>query len=124
MIESGLKHLQQLNGGPAMGLWQCEPRTHDDIWRNFLAFRPDWHSAVREVCARDPAPSEMRHNLLYACVMARLVYWRAKERLPDMDPYGLAGYHERHFNSLHGSLGRTPELEGVETFRQAIRYVG
>ena len=28
MIESGLKHLQQLNGGPAMGLWQCEPRTH------------------------------------------------------------------------------------------------
>lgn len=122
MVESNLQYLQQVRG-PAMGLWQVEPRTHADCWQNFLAFRPDMHAAFRELCVFDPSPEEMRWNLLYGCAMARLVYWRAPEALPDLDAYGLAGYHERHFNTERGALGRTKELEAVGTFRLAMRYV-
>ncbi|MFT9424981.1 MAG: hypothetical protein ABF570_07600, partial [Acetobacter syzygii] len=39
LVESGLVWLRQNGGGPALGLWQMEPATHDDCWRNFLAFR-------------------------------------------------------------------------------------
>ncbi|MBF0148367.1 MAG: hypothetical protein HQL85_19610 [Magnetococcales bacterium] len=37
--ESGLRHLRQIGGGPGLGIWQMEPKTHADIWDNFLHFR-------------------------------------------------------------------------------------
>ena len=30
-VESGLRHRRQIGGGPALGLSQMEPNTHDDI---------------------------------------------------------------------------------------------
>lgn len=128
MVESDLKHLQQHGTGPAAGFFQMEPATHDDIWRTYLAYNPELRDLVAS-CAITwtdddmPAPGEMRWNLRYAAVMARLRYWRAKERLPDLHPMALAGYHERHYNSRLGALGRTPELEAVPTFTRAVALV-
>ncbi|KAF0118141.1 MAG: hypothetical protein FD149_866 [Rhodospirillaceae bacterium] len=34
-------YLRQTGGGPALGVYQMEPATHEDIWTNFLAYRPD-----------------------------------------------------------------------------------
>ena len=34
----GCRYLTQI-GGPALGLYQIEPATHDDLWTNFLAYR-------------------------------------------------------------------------------------
>ena len=31
--------LKQVGGGPALGIFQIEPDTHQDIWDNYLAFR-------------------------------------------------------------------------------------
>ena len=120
MVESNLTELQQGGNGPAMGLWQCEPATHDDCWVNYLAYRPSMHGAFRELAVFDPSPAQMRWNLVYACAMARLVYWRAREALPDLDAYALAGYHKRHYNT---ELGATDVDHSVEHFRKAIRYV-
>ncbi|RFD18931.1 hypothetical protein DY926_13985, partial [Komagataeibacter melaceti] len=36
LAESGCRRLVQDGGGPALGLWQMEPFTHDDIWKTFL----------------------------------------------------------------------------------------
>jgi hypothetical protein len=36
--ESGLIYRRQLNNGPALGLFQMEPATHDDIWADFLTY--------------------------------------------------------------------------------------
>jgi hypothetical protein len=119
MVESNLQHLQQI-GGPAAGLWQVEPRTHDDCWANWLAFRPAEHALYRSLCALEPHSDEMRWNLLYACAMARLVYWRARERLPDLDAMALAGYHKRHYNTAQGA---TDPAKSVAHFARAIRVV-
>lgn len=119
MVESDLQHLQQ-RGGPAMGLWQIEPATHEDCWTNWLSFRPDMHSAYRALCVFEPSPEEMRWNLVYACAMARLVYWRDREPLPGMDAMALARTHKRVYNT---ALGATDVNESVGHFRKAIRYV-
>lgn len=119
MVESDLKHLQQI-GGPAMGLWQVEPATHDDIWTNWLAFRPDQHAVYGSLAAFDPSAEQMRYNLMYGCAMARLVYWRARERLPDLDAMSLAGYHKRHYNT---HLGATDVEKSIKHFERALRFV-
>src|SRR5260221_162978 len=52
--ESGLTYRVQLGGGPARGLFQMEPNTHDDIWDNFLKYRVPLATAVRAFLAGDP----------------------------------------------------------------------
>ncbi len=44
--ESNLRYLRQLNEGPARGVYQMEPATHDDIWENYLAFRAELSGRV------------------------------------------------------------------------------
>lgn len=43
--ESGLVHVRQV-GGPALGYWQMEPATHDDIWASFVQHRPELRRAL------------------------------------------------------------------------------
>lgn len=124
MVESDLKHLQQIRG-PAAGVFQMEPTTHDDIWTTFLAFNPELHDLVAS-CATTwtdqdiPNVGELRWNLRYAAVMARLKYWRAKERMPDLQPMALAGYHKRVYNS---ALGATEIEKSVPIFTRAMTIV-
>ena len=110
--------------GPAIGLYQVEPATHDDVWRNVLFADPDGGPVDPP-----PAPSARRAQLVsrlrgltlsalprherllcpfYATAIARLVYWRRPEPLPDVaDLEGLAAYYKAHFNSHLGAS--TPE---------------
>ena len=46
IVESGLTYLKQHGDGPALGLWQVEPATHDDLYTNFLNFRPELGSKL------------------------------------------------------------------------------
>ena len=32
-------YIRQLGNGPALGISQMEPATHNDIWNNFLAYK-------------------------------------------------------------------------------------
>lgn len=108
--ESNLIYLKQLGGGPALGLWQMEPDTHLDIWDNYLAYRPELASSVRDLAGRywpgafeDPA-TEMVTNLAYAAAMCRIHYKRVPEALPDADNMrGLAKYWKQHYNTVGGS---------------------
>ena len=36
IVESGLTYLKQHGEGPALGLWQVGPATHEDLYTNFL----------------------------------------------------------------------------------------
>lgn len=125
MVESELKHLQQHGTGPAVGFFQMEPATHADIWITFLAYNAELHDLVAS-CAttwtEDDMPNvgEMRWNLRYAAVMARLKYWRARERMPDLQPMALAGYHKRIYNT---ALGKTEIEKSVPIFTRAVALV-
>lgn len=85
---AGFRYVAQIHG-PALGLWQMEPATHDDCWEHFIDKRPGLIKRVRVLCT-DPGhdASEMAWNLRYACAMARLQLRRFPEALPaphDLD---------------------------------------
>ena len=101
----GLRWLAQRGGGPAKGVFQIEPATHDDIWGNFLRFRPRLAAKVAAVAAPWPARhDQLATNLAYACAIARVQYLRVPEPLPAAgDLRGLAAYWKAHYNTARGA---------------------
>ncbi|MCE2574396.1 hypothetical protein [Komagataeibacter sp. FNDCR2] len=121
MAESGLAYMRQFHG-PALGLWQMEPFTHDDIWETFLS--DDRLSllrgAVLDLAARWPARvTQLSGNLPYACAMARLKYYRALGPLPDVgDAAAQCRYWKANYNTTLGAgEADTPH---IALFQQAI----
>ena len=58
--ESRLRHLHQLHGGPALGLFQIEPCTHEELWRSYLVYRRERAKRVRALAASGPAVDGIR----------------------------------------------------------------
>lgn len=102
--ESNLHYLRQLNEGPARGLNQMEPATHDDHWQNYLAYRTELRGRVEAFLV----PNQDRHaqlvwNLAYATAMCRLHYMRVPVALPGAtNVAGLAAYWKQHYNTPQG----------------------
>ena len=122
IMESQLVYLRQLGNGPAIGLWQMEPATHDDIWKNYLLYRPDWIECLKFYDLRGQGKAEnMVGNLYYACAMARMHYFRVPQKLPEQDDaFALAAYWKRYYNSYKGA----GTIDGaVLAFEQAIQIV-
>lgn len=107
--ESRLRYLKQLGGGPALGLWQMEPATHDDIWENYLAYREVMANSVLAFSFDSddlavPHAKQMIGNLWYACAMARVHYMRIPEALPRADDLlGQAQYWKAYYNTSAGA---------------------
>ena len=117
--------LHQDGGGPALGVWQVEPATHEDVWRNVLAFKPALRARVESLvppfysgmASQSPAPPPrvLCGNLLYACVIARLVYWRSPAALPQAgDWQGLAAMWKRVYNTTFGAGTTAHFLEAAD----------
>jgi len=121
LAESRAAYVRQVGGGPAVGLWQMEPATHDDCWKNFLNFPEQSHLAA--ICTRMLAPdlsaaAQLTTNLRYACAMARIRFYRASEALPPAtDAAGLSAYHKAYYNT---SLGAADAAANVAFFAKAI----
>ena len=49
IVESGLTYLSQHGKCPALGLWQIVPATHEDLYTNFLNYRPEFGSKLMEL---------------------------------------------------------------------------
>ena len=47
-VESDLRHRRQI-GGPALGLFQMEPATHNDIWESYLKYRAQLAERVQKL---------------------------------------------------------------------------
>lgn len=91
--------------GPAYGVFQMEAPTHDDLWANFLQFKPAMATKVRMFRAAEPDPvKQLRSNLCYAVACARAQYYRARPPLPAADDMaGLAAYWKAHWNTPLGA---------------------
>ena len=121
--ESRIKYLHQLGGGPAKGLFQMEPVTHDDIWNNWLEFRTDiandiksWTSTVAP--NGHPHSDELIWNLMYAAMMCRIHYRRVSAPLPAAgDLPAQAAYWKKWYNT---ELGAGTEAEYIEHWNQVM----
>jgi hypothetical protein len=83
-IESNCgEYIKQING-PALGIWQMEPDTHDDIWQNCDALRNIiFEQKIYDIFGKY-GDDVLIKSPMYACAMARLKY--------SMDPHALPEY--------------------------------
>lgn len=124
-VESGIRALDQITHsgdttlGPALGLVQMEPATHDDIWVNYLAYQPELRARVNALLAPyPPRTKQLVGNLNYAVAMARLLYWRSPAALaPAGDIAGHAAVWKRIYNT---PLGKGREADFVERYRTLV----
>ena len=90
-VESaGGTYLVQLGGGTALGIFQMEVATHDDIWVKWLPNNAAIASNLMRACILNgkPTAQDMIQNLYYSCAMARIQYFR---NTPDQVPDTLEG---------------------------------
>lgn len=122
LVESNLEALQQYEGGPARGVYQMEPATYNDIYDNYLVYRPDLAKKVAAFAGTNIiGADEMRGNLNYATAMARIHYRRVPEPLPPVDRSDLmAEYHKKYYNTI---LGKTDPAKSAGRFSTARGYV-
>lgn len=98
------RYVKQLGGGPALGIYQMEPKTHDDIWNNYLQHRATLMQKVnywRERWGNGLGPEEMVGNLYYATAMSRIHYLRVPETIPEYLS-AQAAYWKRWYNTAAG----------------------
>lgn len=117
-VESGMgEYLHQIKG-PALGVMQMEPATHNDIINNYLMYRQLLWRDVVQVCGVDGVRvGNLTTNLSYAVAMARIHYLRVPDPLPEPDDLeALAKYWKDHYNT---HLGKGT----VEKFLSAYRGI-
>jgi len=107
LVESRGEYVKQLGKGPALGLWQMEPATHDDILGNYVAYKPQlklWLNGLTTSAKITDGALELVGNLFYAAAMCRIHYARVRDPLPGADEFGdMAMYWKRFYNTLLGA---------------------
>lgn len=117
--ESGdLRWLDQTTPGPgpAYGLWQMEAATHYDLWSRFIDFRLPLARKLHSLRTGPWATpiEQLRWNLPYACGMARVLYFRSPDAMPDVgDVDAMAAWAKKTFNTIKGKAT-------VDDYRRAL----
>ena len=119
LTESGLIYLTQHGGGPARGFYQIEPSTAEDLYDNWLVYRPDWAAKLnRLIVPGEKLADQLVTNLQYTTAIARLHYYRVPKPLPKTgDVRGMARYWKEFFNTRAGK-GRMADF-----IRKASRHL-
>jgi len=107
------KYIKQVGGGPALGIFQCEPATLE--WMENQVYRHSKFAGVRN--ALSPLDRQHENSLheedeinficsLKAQILAcRLVYYfKTPKALPNYkDVQGMAEYYKKYYNSILGA---------------------
>jgi hypothetical protein len=121
-VESdGGTYLKQLKG-PALGIYQMEPATYNDIWQNYLRSRHDYLMMLggNFDAYRMPSENRMVYDLCYATAMARLHYRRCVRALPEKgDIEGIWQYYKDYWNTEKGKAKKEPSLKKYQAFLSA-----
>ncbi len=112
------RYLRQIQG-PALGIYQCEPATHQDIWDNYLIYKGPLLGAVTKlIVLHMPRTEQLAWNLMYATAIARVHYLRIKEPLPAADDVvSLGCYWKNHYNT---HLGKGTVEEYVKSYTAMV----
>ena len=116
------RYLRQI-GGPALGIYQMEPATHDDLWLNFLVNQPVLGPKVRKLAAGLvlEAAEEMIGNLCYATAMCRIKYYRDPAPIPS-SLREQAEYWKRIYNTPAGAGTVEQYIANWQRYAGAVRF--
>lgn len=111
-------YIEQING-PALGIFQMEPGTEWDVWFNVLKYKKKLKKKVNSFLIQHEYNSRLhnlnlRANLPYQIIMARMLYLRFSEPLPiHTDVLGMAKYYKKYWNT---ELGKATVQEAVNNY--------
>lgn len=123
---AGYSCIAQVGGGPALGYWQMEPATHNDLWGNWLRFHSEIGGAVRSMVAPAgigagdgfPIASQLPWNARYAAAMCRVHYFRSPFTLPTDEPTALqlANIWKTYYNTSRGAGTATEFIDNYNRY--------
>jgi len=121
--ESGFRSIAQQGDGPALGIWQMEPETHDSLWANFIKYRPSIRQALSTCLGGviiPPPADRLLSDPIYAAMMMFVRYLDAPGAIPA-DLAGQAAYYVRFYNA--GGKATTAEyLNNWKRFSPGISW--
>jgi hypothetical protein len=117
----GGTYLKQING-PALGIYQMEPNTYNDIWQNYINNN---HKLMLLMttnfgCNRIPSEERLVYDLRFATAMCRVHYSRVSEPLPSSsDVMSMWQYYKDHYNSFRGAAEQDQAIAKYQSFIKA-----
>lgn len=90
------KYWEQLGGGPALGIIQMEPFTHDSIWANADNIK---YNAAKAKVVKDV--EQLRYCMKYNIFMARSMFLMDKSPFP-LTKEKMAIYLKEYYNTATG----------------------
>ncbi|MCJ9430169.1 hypothetical protein [Kordiimonas marina] len=117
----GLKYDVQMGGGPARSYYQIEPNTLQDLYDNYLAYRPELQAKLdKYMPPGNPPLDEALLDVTYATAAARLIYYRKPASIPAVDDEdGLANYWKQYWNTAQGAGTVEQFLDDWERYKPA-----
>lgn len=106
-------------GGPALGIYQMEPNTYNDIWENYIKVKGSLMLILLSNFDLVNMPNEdkMIYDLRFATIMARIHYLRVNEKLPpanDVDK--IWSYYKRYYNTAKGDAHKNEAISKYYKF--------
>ena len=108
MQESRFKHLEQIKG-PALGFFQVELETANDIWYNYLVFKESLRDKLRLIVPMGPWDDfTIMSNIALQAALCRLHYRRFRDPIPSTIE-GQGAYWKTFYNTS-GGKGKPEEF--------------
>lgn len=101
----------QING-PALGIGQMEPFTHDDIWANYLKYHPILTKEISDKFGGFLTSALLETSDPYSIIFARLQYLRYPDKIPpgnDLDAIWLL--YKKRYNSNSGAANKQQAMD-------------
>ena len=106
MAESGYRALKGYGeGNPAIGFWQVEPATLNDMVTNYIKYRPHYEKNLISLGMNfnDDMIISVISNMAVQAGLCRLHYRRDKDPIPSWDDLeAQAKYWKRVYNTVEG----------------------
>lgn len=109
------KYIEQVNG-PAIGIFQIEPATHQDLVLYIAREMKKLDYFIDNYVASpsDEVFDSLKINLVYQIILARVFYYRFSEPLPSKDDVrAMAEYYKKYYNT---HLGKATVEEAVDRY--------
>lgn len=118
-VESlGGTYLHQVNG-LALGIYQMQPLTYNDIWQKYIKINnPIFMKLLTNFnVAFMPSEERLIYDLRFATAMTRLFYARTSDPLPAYnDPDSIWEFYKIHYNTFYGSACRVSSMKKYHDF--------
>lgn len=113
-------YLHQTVGGKnaALGIFQMQPDTHDDIWEK-LKDSHIFSFKIMKTLNFDEKPTAdmMVYNLWYAAIMARLFWLHVKQPMPAInDSEGRWELYKKYWNTVKGKATKEEFMANYQRY--------